>query len=162
MLETRRMAAMGASMVLVGLLVGGCLGDPAIGLLDPPIANLPPYGGIGPQQAREVISQLQDDPMFVLLDIRTPAEVAAGHLPGAINLDFRAEGFHDALDRLDREAIYVIYCRTANRTGQAFSMMLQMGFGRVYDLQGGIQQWMALEYPVCVGDLSAEHVCVDM
>ena len=36
-----------------------------------------------------------------------------------------------------------------------------MGFGRVYDLQGGITHWAALGYPICIGPLDAEHTCVE-
>jgi len=50
--------------------------------------GLPAYRPISAEQAIEVILSQQDDPDFVLLDIRTPAKVAAGHLPGARALDF--------------------------------------------------------------------------
>jgi len=142
------------------LIVSGCLGGAALGLVVEPLEGLPPYGEIGPEEAVPVILALQEDPGFVLLDIRTPKEVEAGHLPGAIALDFRNADFEDKLDRLDRQAIYLIYCRTANRTGQAYDLMTRMGFAKVYDMQRGITLWKELGYPICEGAIGEEHACV--
>ena len=149
----------GATLV-ASLCIGGCLAGAAFGLADEPLDGLPPYGEIDPEEAAAVIVALEDDPRFVLLDIRTPAEVEAGHLPGAVNIDFRGPNFEPEIDRLDRESIYLLYCRTANRTGQAFERMTEMGFAKVYDMQGGITLWEQLGYPVCEGALGDEHSCV--
>ena len=120
---------------------------------------LPDYGLITPQQAVDVVLALKDDPAFVLLDIRTPAEVDAGHISRAAELDFYSTSFRDDLAVFDRDLIYLIYCRTGNRTGQTMSIMDELGFENVYDLGGGISQWMAAGFPVCVGPLDAEHTC---
>ena len=151
---------LGGSVIFSALLVGGCMGGAPLGLVKEPPEGLPSYGEISPEEAAAVILALQDDPSFVLLDIRTPEEVEAGHLPGAIDLDFRSGSFRDEIDTLDREAIYLIYCRTANRSGQAFDMMAQMGFTKVYDMQGGVAVWSELGYPLCGGPPGEEHVCV--
>ena len=153
-------AYIGGSVILASVFVSGCIAGGALGLAEEPLEELPPYGEISPEEAVAVIVALQDDPEFVLLDIRTPAEVEAGHLPGAVNLDFRNPTFENELERLDREPVYLIYCRTANRSGQAFELMGEMGFARVYDMQGGITQWQRLGYPICEGPVGGEHVCV--
>ncbi|UCF09520.1 MAG: rhodanese-like domain-containing protein [Candidatus Bipolaricaulota bacterium] len=123
------------------------------------VGGLPAYGLITAEQAVRVLAALSEEPDFVLLDIRTPAEVAAGHLPGATQLDFRSGTFADDLATLDPNATYLIYCRTANRTGQAYRMMSDLGFDKVYDLDGGITRWSQLGYPTCVGEPGDEHVC---
>lgn len=160
MRKLQRMLYFGGSAIFTALLVGGCMSGAALGLVDEPPEGFPPYGEISAQEAAAVILALQDDPSFVLLDIRTPAEVEAGHLPGAVEIDFRSEGFQDSIDALDREATYLIYCRTANRSGQAFDLMTQMGFTKVYDMEGGIRLWGELGYPICEGPLGGERVCV--
>ncbi len=156
----QRLIQIVGSIAIGAVLITACAGSSVVGFSDPPVGGIPPYGEIDPQQAVDVIQRLSGDPRFVLLDIRTPAEVATGHLPGVANLDFRNEAFRDELDVLDREATYLIYCRTANRTGQAFALMKEMGFGRVYDMQGGIRLWTELGYPICVGPVGEEHRCV--
>ncbi len=155
-----KVAYIGGSVILASVFVSGCIAGGALGLAEEPLEELPPYGEITPQEAVAVIVALQDDPGFVLLDIRTPAEVEAGHLPGAVDLDFRSPAFEDELERLDRDLIYLIYCRTANRSGQAIEVMRRMGFTKVYDMQGGITQWGQLGYPICEGFIEEGHVCV--
>ena len=121
--------------------------------------DLPVYGVISTQQAAEVILALQDDPQFVLMDIRTSPEVEAAHLSGAVAVDFHSDSFRDDLAALDRDLIYLIYCRTGNRTGTTARLMEQLGFENVYDMGGGISQWLLAGYPVCMGPLDAEHTC---
>lgn len=144
---------------LAATAVTGCWAPQPVGDLSEAGDEWPPYGVISTQQAVDVILSLQDDPEFVLLDIRTPAEVEAGHISGTISIDFYSANFQDDLAALDRDKIFLIYCRTANRTGQAYSIMEELGFERVYDMGGGISQWIAVGYPVCVGHLNAEHSC---
>lgn len=155
-----KMLGLGGVAIVAAVLASGCIGGAALGFADGPLEGFPRYGGISPEEAVSVIVALQDDPDFVLLDIRTPEEVETGHLPGASNLDYRGASFEQDLGLLDRNLIYLIYCRTANRTGQAFDLMTQMGFTRIYDMQGGIRRWSELGYPICKGPLGEEHACV--
>ena len=156
-----RNKSIGLSMLafLVAAVVTGCWAAQSVGELGEAGDGLPPFGVITIQQAGGVIVALQDDPEFVLMDIRTPAEVEASHISGAVDLDFYSSTFRDDLAALDRNKIYLIYCRTANRTGQAYNIMEKLGFERVYDMGGGITQWIAAGYPVCAGPLDAEHSC---
>ena len=77
----------------------------------------------------------------ILLDVRTPEEFSEGHLPGAINIDYKNEGFSAALDTLDKTKQYEVYCRSGHRSGESAAMMLTKGFKKVYDLEGGILKW---------------------
>jgi rhodanese-related sulfurtransferase len=77
----------------------------------------------------------------VLLDVRTPEEFAEGHIPGAINIDFRNPGFSKALDTLDKNVQYEVYCRSGHRSGESADLMQQKGFKKIYDLEGGILNW---------------------
>ncbi|NPA06907.1 MAG: rhodanese-like domain-containing protein [Chloroflexi bacterium] len=101
-----------------------------------------------PPEAYQLIQQHKDDPNFVILDVRTPEEYRAGHIPGAQNLDFYAPDFQEKLSQLPKDKVYFIYCNSGNRSGQTFEMMKRMGFKEVYDLQGGIQAWYQGGYPI--------------
>jgi rhodanese-related sulfurtransferase len=79
----------------------------------------------------------------VILDVRTPAEFAAGHLPGAINIDVESADFVDRVAGLDESAETLVYCRTGNRSGVATDKMAELGFTDMADLQGGIEAWAA-------------------
>lgn len=63
-----------------------------------------------------------------VIDVRTPEEVATGHLHGSINIDIQAADFASKMNELDKAANYVIYCRSGNRAGQAIDWMTQNGF----------------------------------
>jgi len=91
-------------------------------------------------------------PGTVLLDVRTPAEYAAGHLPGARNLDIEGAGFAAQIARLDKNVTYAVYCHSGNRSGAALEQMAAAGFTHVYDLAGGLMAWQsAMGGPMVAG-----------
>ncbi|MGD9999470.1 MAG: rhodanese-like domain-containing protein [Ilumatobacteraceae bacterium] len=94
--------------------------------------------------------QLLDAPPagLVVLDVRTPEEFAAGHLAGAIDLDYRSATFADDLAELDRDVPYLVYCHSGNRSAGAVAAMRELGFTIVSELDGGITAWQAAGYPV--------------
>ncbi len=94
-----------------------------------------------PQGAYELLRNNASNPDFVVLDVRTPAEFAGGHIPEATNVDFEASDFAAQLSKLNKDKTYLVYCRTGSRSGQATELMNSMGFKHVYDVQGGITAW---------------------
>lgn len=94
---------------------------------------------IAPEEWAEGI---RSDEQAVILDVRTPEEVAEGFIPGAIAIDFYlGQGFLDELDKLDRSKNYYLYCRSGNRSGQACAVMQSIGFTNTFNLPGGFQEW---------------------
>ncbi|HSI99414.1 MAG TPA: rhodanese-like domain-containing protein [Patescibacteria group bacterium] len=71
-----------------------------------------------------------------IIDVRTPAETAAGMLDGAVNIDIGAADFRERIASLDRGGSYLLYCRTGNRSAQAASIMRDLGFTDVIDAGG--------------------------
>ncbi len=63
----------------------------------------------------------------VVVDVRTPAEFAAGHLDGAVNIDVQGTDFDAKIGELDPGASYVVYCRSGNRSGVAVDRMAELG-----------------------------------
>ena len=69
-----------------------------------------------------------------VIDVRTPDEVATGHLHGSINIDIRGADFESQMNQLDKTKNYVVYCHSGNRAGQAITWMQQNGFtGKLYN-----------------------------
>lgn len=93
---------------------------------------------------------LTEDSKNKLLDIRTPEEFMAGHLKNAINIDYYASDFQNQLGKLDKSQTYLVYCRSGSRSSTAIQMMKTLGFKRVYELEGGINSWGAIDLPICV------------
>lgn len=64
----------------------------------------------------------------VIIDVRTPAEFADGHLDGAVNIDVQSPDFEQQISALDPAGDYIVYCRSGNRSGQAIDRMSALGF----------------------------------
>ena len=77
----------------------------------------------------------------VLLDVRTPEEFAAGHIPNAINLNYNAPDFTEQVNKLDKSKTYLVYCKAGSRSAGAANIMSTNGFHTIYNLKGGIMAW---------------------
>lgn len=96
-------------------------------------ASKPDYGLVTADQA----AALAADGVTVI-DVRTPAEFAEGHIEGAQLIDFYSATFAEQIAALDPDDEYLIYCRSGNRSGQTIALMEQSGIDRVWDLAGGV------------------------
>ena len=75
----------------------------------------------------------------MLLDVRSPAEFASGHLPGAINIPVESlERRIAELEPRDREV--VVYCASGARSAQAKRVLAAKGFATVHNL-GSMGAW---------------------
>lgn len=86
----------------------------------------------------EGISNEED---FILLDVRTPEEYAEGHLKGSVHINFFDADFKDQVNKLDKNKTVYIYCRSGNRSGKGASVLKELCFTTIKDLQGGIMAW---------------------
>jgi len=123
-------------LVIGVVLAGGCVGKAQI------------IEDITPQEAFTLIQENQDNPNFVIIDVRTPEEFAEEHIENAINLDYRSETFQDELNKLDKNKTYLIYFRSGRRSGDALGMMAELDFSEVYNMLDGINGWKAEELSI--------------
>ncbi|MEM7079802.1 MAG: rhodanese-like domain-containing protein [Pseudomonadota bacterium] len=80
----------------------------------------------------------------VILDVRTPEEFAAGHIPGAVNINIDGEDFAGAVAALDRDKTYVVHCAAnvpQGRSERALGIMQELGFANLQNMVGGIGAW---------------------
>jgi rhodanese-related sulfurtransferase len=73
-------------------------------------------------------------PAPIVIDVRSAAEFAEGHVQGAINLDINNGSFQAKLPSLDNSAGYALYCRSGSRSAMAAELMATAGFTEVRDL----------------------------
>ena len=83
-----------------------------------------------------------------IVDIRTPQEYKQGHLKNAVNINLFDRSFLEEIDKLDKSEPVFIYCRSGNRTSSASKKMKNLGFEQVYDLKGGISNWVRSNYEI--------------
>lgn len=86
--------------------------------------------------------QLADDENAVIIDVRTPVEVADGYIPNAIHMNIQNAGsFMQKSQELDKSKNFYVYCRVGGRSKQACMIMNSMGFPNTYNLMGGFENW---------------------
>jgi rhodanese-related sulfurtransferase/glutaredoxin len=100
------------------------------------------------QEANMIIEENKSNENFVLLDIRTPEETATGIISGAETLDFYADNFSQEVDKLDKNKTYFIYCRSGNRSAATADIMKLKRFTNIYNMEGGINDWVSNGYPI--------------
>lgn len=88
------------------------------------------------------------DKDYVLIDVRTQYEFKSGHIEGALLIDINSDSFDREISKLDKNKVYLLYCRSANRSSHAMSIMKGKGFTRVYNMQGGMLEYERLNFPV--------------
>ena len=83
-----------------------------------------------------------------IIDVRTSAEFAAGHLSGAINIPLeRIETDIQSVQGIDKSSPIMLYCRTGNRSGKARDLLMKQGFTNV--MNGGGLSTLAQTMPSC-------------
>lgn len=91
---------------------------------------------------------LIEEPNVVILDVRTAAEYAEGHIEGAINLD---QGDSDFMEKaqaaLPLSKTIAVYCRSGRRSASAAGKLADKGY-KCVNLKGGIIAWKEARQPV--------------
>ena len=95
------------------------------------------YKNIGAEE----FSTLKDLGGHIVLDVRSPGELADGAIPGYKMINMFDPSFRTEIEKLDKSKTYLVYCRSGNRSGQTCAMMAEMGFENLYNLSGGIFAW---------------------
>lgn len=108
----------GVAALLALLFIAGCSAGSTEGV------------GVRTVSASEAVNVLDSR---VVIDVRGPDEVAEGAIVGATVLDFNAGEFQAKIGDYDRNASYLVYCRSGNRSGQAVAIMRELGFTDVID-----------------------------
>ena len=103
---------------------------------------------ISPQALLE--RQAKKDQSLFVLDVRTPEEYAAGHVPGAVNVPYDQVASH--LAEIPKDKDVVLYCRSGRRTGLAAEVLEANGYTKLGHLQGDMQAWLQDGRPVEGGD----------
>ena len=131
------------------LFIAGC-SQTKTQITSPPTTTITTTTGvptITPPDAYSLIQQNIDNPDFVILDVRTAAEFNAGHIAGAVNIDYESTQFTTDVSLLDKNQQYLAYCATGVRGAAATQIMVGLGFKNVQNIAGGITAWIQHGYP---------------
>ena len=92
-------------------------------------------------QEDEVRELVKTNRKVELIDVRTMPEFKMEHINPCRNIDAREKDFEDKVKYLDKEGVYVLYCRRGKRSVKAATKLEQLGFKNVFSLKGGIEAW---------------------
>jgi rhodanese-related sulfurtransferase len=115
-------------------------------IAQPALANpLPSSESITVQQAEHMIKTNKN---IVILDVRNETEYAVAHLDNAIWIPL-----HELENRIDelsdkQSSLVLVYCGVGGRSVTACQILKDHGFTKVYNMMGGITEWMNANYPV--------------
>jgi rhodanese-related sulfurtransferase len=91
-------------------------------------------------------------PGFVLLDVRSHAAYARGHVPGAISLP-HGKIVEGTLKRYPEDTLFVVYCSGPHCNGTARAALRLAGLGRpVKEMIGGITGWRDEDFTLAGGE----------
>ena len=60
--------------------------------------------------------KIKETPNAYLLDVRTSGEFGGGHLPKAMNIDFRSPNYSAKIAQLSKDKPVLIYCLSGGRS----------------------------------------------
>lgn len=83
---------------------------------------------------------------FVMLDVRTPAEYAEGHVQGAKLIPVQV--LEDRLAEVPRNKQVYVYCHSGTRSARASKLLAKHGFSNIENVVGGFEAWKHAGYPV--------------
>jgi len=98
--------------------------------------------------SKQASSMLLKDKKIIVLDVRTAEEFSYGHIKGALNIDIRQPDAFSKIDKLNKNAKYIVHCRTNHRSGIAVNHMIQSGFKNIYQMMDGWSGWSMNNLPV--------------
>ncbi len=101
-------------------------------------STAPTYRQITQNEAKQIMAS---DKAHIILDVRTPAEFAEGHIVGAINVPNEAIAVGVSPAELpDKDALILVYCRSGRRSKQAAEKLAKTGYTNISEF-GGILEW---------------------
>ena len=122
----RIIIAVSLALMLVSLLVGCNGGD-----------HTNTYEQITPAEAKAL---MDSEDGYVILDVRTPEEFAAGHIAGAILIpDYEIREKAESI-LTDKDQLILVYCRSGRRSKNAASELAKLGYTNIKEF-GGINDW---------------------
>ena len=83
----------------------------------------------------------------LILDVRSPEEYMAGHIPGAANVPHTQLAFRVDELGVGKSDEVVVYCQSGARAGRAKQALIRAGYTKARDLQGHMRAWRQGGYP---------------
>ncbi len=99
---------------------------------------------------QSLLNKLSENAPLFILDVRTPQEYAAGHVPNAINIPHTSieQNIQQIKQAVDDGKEVVVYCHSGRRAGIAEDILQQAGITRLLHLEGDMLAWRERKQPL--------------
>jgi len=97
--------------------------------------------------AVELAQRVRKPPAPLILDVRSPREYAAGHVPGAVNIPHAELAGRLGELGIDKSDEVVVYCLAGQRAAMAEQVLIEAGYTSVLHLEGQMRGWQQAGYP---------------
>lgn len=141
-MKTRIYRTSGLALLVILAATGTAIAQDAMAAQDVPAVETANIG------ADELMSRIEAETAPTILDVRTPEEFAAGHVPGAINIPYTELDERYSELELEGSDELVVYCQSGRRAAIAEAALSELGFTNVRDLDGHIAAWKQAERPL--------------
>ena len=88
----------------------------------------------------EAVTMMAQETGYIILDVRRPDEIAAGHVPNAINVPNETIGTAELPELPDKDQLNMVYCRSGRRSKEAAEKLVKLGYTNIVEF-GGILDW---------------------
>jgi adenylyltransferase/sulfurtransferase len=95
--------------------------------------------GVPAITVQELKKMMDRGDAFVLVDVREPHEVAISQLPASLKIPLGS--LPGNVSKLSTADAIVVHCRSGARSARAVQFLMASGFGKVWNLTGGIDLW---------------------
>ncbi len=87
--------------------------------------------------------KINETPKAQIIDVRTPEEFNTGHILDAENINWLGDDFVKNTEKLDKSEPIFVYCKSGGRSAKAAAKLEEIGFKKIYNLEGGMMKWDA-------------------
>ncbi len=95
----------------------------------------------------EAAKLIEENPDYVILDVRTPIEYNHSKIENAININYYSFSFKKNIEKLDRDKTYIVHCQSGVRSGKTLPIMLRAGFKNIIHIDAGMKGWKQAKLP---------------
>ena len=99
------------------------------------------------ERVYEIITNVED---YIILDVRNQDEYDEVHIEGAVLIP--VDTLEGRLNELPEDKPIITYCKAGGRSATATAILVENGFTEVYDMSGGITEWINKGYPTVSGE----------
>lgn len=97
---------------------------------------------------KEFAAKLNESKNAQILDARSNEEFLQNHIKGAVNLDAKSPAYQQEINGLSKDRPTFVYSIANGRSSVLSAQLREKGFKQVYELPGGLTNWIGSGYPI--------------